>query len=252
MQYIELSQGMRAMVDDEDYEWLSQWKWSYFKNARRPGVGYAMRSMEGDNKKKIYMHRVITSAGLGQEVDHINGNKLDNRRCNLRIATRQENARNCPKARRVNNTSQYKGVHRVSETHGWRATIKADDGGIFLGTYQTERMAAIAYDRAALEYHGEFANLNFPDRPDDVLIRSDIPRVGTGLDAERNRPGAGWLTSKEARSVLGISKQRLSQMIQEGKLLSTSVARYVYVSALSLERRKALKDFKVAARQKAA
>jgi hypothetical protein len=238
MQYIELSQGKRAMVDDEDYEWLSQWKWSLFHNKNRAGNGYAVRNIyEGGRvKERIYMHRAITNAQPGQEVDHADRDGINNQRANLRIATRQENSRNTTKKVQRDLTSQYKGVSRKNKNWGWLAGITTDEGYVGLGTYQTERMAAIAYDRAALQYHGEFASLNFPDRPDDVLVKSDGKSQSRRLAAVRNRPGPGWLTGQEAVKALGVSKQRISQMAQEGKLFTTSVGKYVYVSAKSLQR----------------
>lgn len=153
---IELTQGKFALVDDEDYDWLVQWNWYY-------DSGYAMRSAKGchgTRRPKIRMHREIISVSRELSVDHINGNKLDNRRCNLRACTQSENKRNRGKSK--NNTSGYKGVHFYSPKKPWTVSIRVNNKQIFLGNFADPVDAAKAYDRAAIKYHGEFAKLNFP------------------------------------------------------------------------------------------
>ena len=102
MKKIKLTQGKVALVDDGDFEWLSQWKWTY-KNG-----GYAYRSI--GSKGHIFLHRAIMKSPKNLEIDHINGNGLDNRRSNLRFATHKQNIRNQQKQK--NRTSKYKGVSR--------------------------------------------------------------------------------------------------------------------------------------------
>jgi hypothetical protein len=99
--------GLVAFVDDDDYEFLTQWNWSAVSTQRRNG-GYAMR-LDNRTKTTFLMHRVILNAPDGMEVDHVNGNGLDNRRANLRFATRQQGQAN----RRIfkNSESGLKGVH---------------------------------------------------------------------------------------------------------------------------------------------
>jgi AP2 domain-containing protein/HNH endonuclease len=137
-----------ALVDDEDYEFLMQWKW-YF------AMGYALRDAKG-----IRMHRVIMNAPSGTEVDHINQNRLDCQRCNLRIASHGQNRQNTPKYKGC--SSQYKGVSWRKKKERWVAGIGHDQKWIHLGYFDSEIAAAHAYDAAALMYHGEFAYLNFP------------------------------------------------------------------------------------------
>lgn len=154
---IPLTKGKIALVDDDDYEWLYIFKWRWQPIHGIPG--YAVRTSNGN---RLYMHRVILNLTCENkvEVDHINGNGLDNRRCNLRICNRMQNRRNCrPQSL---NTSGYKGVYHSRKK--WRARIEVSGKKIDLGTYETAEEAAIAYDQAAKFYQGEFAWLNFPNR----------------------------------------------------------------------------------------
>ena len=148
MKTINLTRGMVAIVDDQDYEWLSQFKWYYCP------VGYAARRQNG---KHIYMHRLIAGAKPGEYVDHINRNKLDNRRSNLRICTRQQNQHNQGPRR---GTSRYKGVSYRKDTGKYSAQIHFNGKKISLGSFATEDEAALAYNEAARKYHGEFAYQN--------------------------------------------------------------------------------------------
>ena len=151
MRKIELTQGKFAIVDDEDYEYLRQFKWYYRE-------GYAARGIRKPNGKwtTIYMHRVIMGASECMEVDHINGDKSDNRKENLRICTLLENRRNRTKYK--SNTTGYKGVYY--DRRKIRAKIKTDNKQIYLGSFKTLKEAAKAYNEAALKYHGEYARLN--------------------------------------------------------------------------------------------
>lgn len=153
MKEIKLTQGKVALVDDEDYNWVNQKTWQAQVN--HCGIFYAC---SGYRREK--MHRVIMGLQKGdkRQVDHINHNGLDNRRCNLRICT---NAQNCMNGKRKGGTSKYKGVHLFKPKGKWYAQIEI--GGrkhFFLGSYSTEEDAAIAYNNAAIKYFGEFAHLN--------------------------------------------------------------------------------------------
>lgn len=154
---IPLSQGKFAIVDAEDYEWISQWHWSVMNR------GYAVRSqhiavINGKQKKKaILMHRLIANTPDGMGTDHINGDRLDNRRANLRICTISQN--NCNK-KPIIGTSNYKGVCWDSEKKKWKAQISINNHNKVLGRFLSEEDAAKAYDIAATFYYGEYARIN--------------------------------------------------------------------------------------------
>jgi hypothetical protein len=149
---ITLTQGREAIVDDDMFEYLNQWKW-YYAN------GYAIRHLLGQHRIQLRMHRIILNTPDGMETDHINLNRLDNRRCNLRICTKSQNRKNYSK--RSDNTSGFKGV--TKNNRNWRAHINKDGESINLGTFKTKEMATRAYDEAARKYHGEFARVNFAE-----------------------------------------------------------------------------------------
>jgi hypothetical protein len=102
------------------------------------------------------MHKLLTG---WPQTDHINGNGLDNRRCNLRPVTSQQNRAN---QRKTRGTSQFKGVYLRRRERNWEAAIKVNRRRIYLGTFSSEVEAARAYDAAARHHFGEFAALNFP------------------------------------------------------------------------------------------
>jgi hypothetical protein len=161
MKEIELTQGKVALVDDEDYEYLSQWNW-YTRKTRH--TCYAVRNYYADKDLRVQrpklMHRAIFE-GRGVElnmlgVDHINGNGLDNRWANLRPANDRDNARN----RRRQAGCVSKGVY-LFEGRCWRAQIHVVDKQIYLGYYHSREDAEAAYDAAATRYFGEFAKTNY-------------------------------------------------------------------------------------------
>lgn len=149
---IQLSRGLQAIVDDSDFESLNIFKWHAHSD------GYAVRNAYVNNKRTtIRMHRELLQCPAGLDVDHVNGNRLDNRRENLRICKRVSNTYNRPKNR--NNTTGYKGVCNLKGT--WRAEVVANGTRHYLGTFPTAEAAARAYDAKAIELHGDFAKLNF-------------------------------------------------------------------------------------------
>lgn len=147
---IPLTRGQVAIVDDADYGLLSRHKWHALKPA---GTYYATRR---DGTTRVYMHRVIL--GTASFVDHINGNGLDNRRSNLRPATRSQNQWN--RGALATNTSGYKGVCLYKPTGMWQAQITSSGKVYYLGRYSDAEDAARAYNNAAVALHGSRARLN--------------------------------------------------------------------------------------------
>lgn len=152
MKTLPLSQGKEALVDDEDFEFLSRYKWCA---ARRRGTFYAERYIRITDTLKILipMHHAVAKPDKGEWVDHKDGDGLNNTRKNLRVATRAENKRN--QRRYKNNTSGFKGVSRRGAR--WTARIQLDGKSTFLGVFETPREAHVAYCAAATQLHGEFA-----------------------------------------------------------------------------------------------
>lgn len=158
---IQLANGGIAIVDDEDYGYLSQWEWRLHKGAlRRSDYAYRHTYSRGTRTTTwILMHRVILDAPSGMQVDHKDRNGLNNTRENLRLATHTQNQHNA--ARRHDNRSGFKGVRRTSRGARWDARICVDGKQKYLGCFATAEEAARAYDAAATELRGEFARLNF-------------------------------------------------------------------------------------------
>lgn len=146
--YFANNQGF-TKVDTADYEDLAKYRW-----VRQPR-GYAEATVNG---KRTLLHRYLMKPDGKNEVDHINNDRLDNRRGNLRIATRAENARNVSRGK--SNTSGCKGVHHIKGLKSYRAVIWVDNKRIHLGYFKNIEDAAEAYNKAAEEYHGEYAKPN--------------------------------------------------------------------------------------------
>ncbi len=159
---IALTHGFSAIVDDDVFEELNQHRWAASGNGT--GRLYAVRRtrVPGGKLRYIRMHRAICGDTVGIDVDHINGNSLDNRRSNLRAATRSQNIAN--HAGPSQSASGFWGVYR-SQRHpaGWKANIRINNKKLHLGYFADLEEAARVRDRAALEAWGEFATLNFPD-----------------------------------------------------------------------------------------
>ena len=170
---IPLTKGQSAIVDDTDYEFLSQWRW------RVNSKGYAVRSFTiGGKEIVVSMHREIMQPPKGMVVDHIDNDRLNNVRSNLRIITQQQNLMN----RRMfkNNTTGFKGVTYL---HGkWHARIEKDGVEIHLGLHEDIKTAALVYDCAAAWLFGlEYVWRNLPQEPISLhiyqLVRSYVAKA---------------------------------------------------------------------------
>ncbi len=151
MKQIYLTQGKVAFVDDEDLEALSKSKWCYAT------VGYAVSRSSGE---LVYMHHcIIGKPPAGQLLDHIDLNKLNNQKRNLRFVNHSDSLRNRARFNRLKVGSQYKGVSKVGEK--WRAVISIDGKPKHIGCYPTELEAAHAFDRKAIEVYGDSMRRNF-------------------------------------------------------------------------------------------
>lgn len=152
--------GRVVLVDDEDYELVSQYRWYVFEKEERPGgrpTGpYAMAAPYRDgHKRPFFMHKLITG---WPQTDHENHNGLDNRRSNLRPVTTAQNSHN--KRPQLNSSSQYKGVTWHRGCRKWQAMINAAGRRRYLGVFTSEEDAARAFNDAALEAYGPYAYLN--------------------------------------------------------------------------------------------
>lgn len=142
-----------VMVDDSDYDYLSQFNWSLLKD------GYTFYASRRCGKKRIKMHREIL--GLTDPkimVDHKDRDGLNNQRGNLRVATHSGN--NANRGSYKNSSSKYLGVSWKRDSTAWEAGIKKGRKYKYLGHFKNEEDAALAYNEAAIKYHGDFANLN--------------------------------------------------------------------------------------------
>lgn len=159
MKKIPLTQGKFALVDDADFDWLNQWKWCAIKGR---STFYAARraTYERGKQKGILMHRVLLGAPVGLDVDHKNGDGLNNQRDNVRVGTPQQNSFN--RRRNAKGSSKFKGVCWYPPGRKWAARIRVNQHRFHLGYFSDETLAALAYDAAAKENFGDFARLNFP------------------------------------------------------------------------------------------
>lgn len=152
MKTIKLTQNKIALVDDEDFEYLNQFKWLCAN-------GYAIRKISINGKRKtIWMHRLIMNTPDDMQTDHIHHDPLDNRKENLRICTRQQNGMN--RKSNKNSTSKYKGVSWKKREKKWQSYIQINGTSKHLGGFKSEEDAALSYNQAATKYFGEFALLN--------------------------------------------------------------------------------------------
>ena len=158
MKKISLTMGKTAIVDDCDFEELNKYKWHAFKCRN---TFYAQRGIRKNGKRtSICMHRQLLQIPDNFQIDHINGNGLDNRKENLRICTCSQNRMNSKKYK--TNTTGYRGVSPGGKK--FEARIQLNEKTFYLGRFSCRLMAACIYDAKAKELFGEFARLNFPDK----------------------------------------------------------------------------------------
>lgn len=166
MKQIPLTQGKFALVDDDDFEWLSQWKW--FSDAR--AITYAIRHqkmIKGVHGPNMRMHREIMKAATGDQVDHIDGNGLNNQRDNLRIVSIRQNSQN----RHGEKSSLYPGVTWHKRRNVWQAAIYKNGKSVHLGCFSNQYDAFCAYKKASAELGEEVLSL-------EPALYSNEPRIG--------------------------------------------------------------------------
>jgi hypothetical protein len=162
---IALTKGYHALVDDDDFDKVNQFKWSAYEDPKGDGTlynVYARRNIkpEHGNRTKQFLHRFILGVvDPTVKVDHTDRDGLNCGKENLRIATVSQNQGNRIKS--VGTSSQYKGVSWVGHIHKWRARIKVNNTLIHLGCSNSEIKCALMYDEAAVKHFGEFALCNF-------------------------------------------------------------------------------------------
>ena len=160
MKKLALSGGYHCLVDDDDYDFLNQFEWYCSDNGSGHKYAHRRHPRAGGN---IKMHRMLAAAMPGDEVDHKDGNGLNNQRSNLRLCTRSQNVANC-EARSNKRYSNYKGVsaawNKKKTKMYWIAQCRKDYKLHHIGCFPTEEDAARAYNKKARELHGEFAKLN--------------------------------------------------------------------------------------------
>jgi hypothetical protein len=164
MKEIPLTKGRVATVDDEDYVRFCKEKW-HIGHEGRTGYAVRMSSMKGGNKQRtIYMHREIWKSHYGaipenMEIDHIDGDRLNNQVANLRLCTHSQNCQNQYRTH-LTHSSKFKGVTWFKANKRWGAQINNKGHLTHLGLFDTEEEAALAYNRKAIEWFGEYANIN--------------------------------------------------------------------------------------------
>lgn len=160
MAEIVTAQGKIVLIDDDDLPIVESKRWQAYGG---PECYYAVNISRINGKLvSTYMHRLIIAPPSGMVIDHMNGNGLDNRRSNLRIATHAQNNQN--RKMRAGSEVPFKGVCRTgSKKNPYCVRMRIDGKSAYIGSYPTAEEAALTYDRMAIKLHGEFALLNFPN-----------------------------------------------------------------------------------------
>ena len=160
MREIELTQDQVALVDDDDFEWVTAWKWHAHRNRKTFYVEWKRKKNDILGIHNVIWEHHFGPVPEGYTVDHIDNDGLNNQKLNLRLATATQQHQN--QRIKSDNTSGYKGVsfHRTEQK--WQARITINHKRVFLGYFSDPAEAAQARDRAVIEHYGDFANLNFP------------------------------------------------------------------------------------------
>lgn len=156
-----LTQGKVALIDDEDFDYLNQWKWFAIKDSNTYYAGRSVKSTSGNSRQNIItLHRFIMKCkfGDGKIIDHKDRNGLNNQKSNLRFATYSQNSQN--KKSKKNGSSKYLGVSFSKRKKLWEVRIKVNGKNKRIGYFKLEKEAAKVYNREAIIAYNEFANLN--------------------------------------------------------------------------------------------
>jgi len=151
--YIPLTRNQIAVVDASDFEWLDQWNWC-------AAWSDFTKSFYAQRYRGVSMAREILGCEKGEDAEHWNGNTLDNRRQNLRKATRQQNCQN--RKMRSDSKCGFKGIRWHKADSNWQVRIQHQGKRLHGGSFHTAEEAARAYDTIAQRLYGQFARLNFP------------------------------------------------------------------------------------------
>lgn len=188
---IKVKGGIFALIDEEDLELVNKYTWHTCDK------GYPRNRYYGR------MHRHIMGNPLGMVVDHINGNKLDNRRQNLRVCTQAQNCRNRSSA--AGSTSKFKGVSWNQRKQRWIVSIKYYEKTVYIGSYKSEELAALCYNIASQELHGEFGKKNALER-EQMHISEAVKKVME--KAEKAREDKVKQYNKEYQEKYGCIKEK--------------------------------------------
>lgn len=163
---IKLSRGFISIIDEQDFEEISKHKWYAQLTRGKNRHVYAARAStreekDGGSGQQIRMHRQILCPKKNEMIDHINGNTLDNRRANLRVCSRSQNA--CNSVKIASASSTFKGVYFNRDTQKFHSSITVSGKLYYLGSFDNAADAALQYDKFAIFIQGEFSKLNFPN-----------------------------------------------------------------------------------------